>query len=212
MSLTAELESYGGFLSEGIHTLVFEYAVSTIEEALQHPFAIKAFVNSSGYDIRKKRDYALRTVTDSRNIELVQYLLDMKADVFANDNMCLRNASKRRDEKMVRLLIENKAYVRTEDDIALKYTVMYNNVSLIKFLLDHRADATVNDSILKHAIGVEFYEIVGLLRDAGATIEPEPQSDRFSRWSHTDYGLKNFIDDLLAQGPIIEVSPMNIRY
>lgn len=121
--------------------------------------------------------------------EVIAELLDLGADIHADNNCALRLAAKYGYTDIVELLLDRGADIHAANNCALRWAAKYGHTDTVKLLLDRGADIhTANDWALFAAADNGHTDTVKLLLDRGADIHAN--NDRALRWAagsgHTD--------------------------
>lgn len=142
-------------------------------------FLSSAINNDQDYDISAESTWgALEIAARVGDVEILELLLNARADVNANDGVALRHAVQHGHEKIVKLLLNSGADAGVGDGIALRWVARRGNANIVKLLLDAGADANATDGIaLRQATNPSHEKIVEALLNSCADVNARRDPD-----------------------------------
>lgn len=126
-----------------------------------------------GADVHFANDHALRLSASRGYSEMVNLLLDNKADATAGDNAfilsALEEAAKNGHTRIVKILLGHN--VNIKKTLALQYSAQSGHVEIVTMLLKSGAGLHANnDAALLCGVNGGHFEIVSILLEAGANV------------------------------------------
>ena len=112
--------------------------------------------------IYSKND-ALISASECGNLEVVKYLVEMRADITAKNNEAVRFAIENAHLPVLKYLVEHGADMNVQDNCALRWASYYGHLSVVKYLVENGAHARDNEAV-KIANKRKHLDIVKYLR------------------------------------------------
>ena len=141
----------------------------TLEE--NYDLLKKIFDLDKNFKLNQKK--AFDWAVENNDVELVNLLIQVGADVTADDNYAIRSASESRycTTEMVKLLIQAGADVTADDNYAIRRASEYGRTEIVKLLIQAGAEVTARDNYaIRYAAANGHAEVVKLLIQAGADV------------------------------------------
>ena len=121
----------------------FEYIYRSEDKSPELLYlARRLFSEYSKYD----KDQALIYASGNGKLELVKYLVELGADITAQDNYALREASYEGHLPVVKYLVEHGADISANDNQAVIYASENGHLPVVQYLVENDADVTAEDN------------------------------------------------------------------
>lgn len=78
-------------------------------------------------------------------LEAVQFLVDNRANIHANDDYALQLSAKNGNLEMVQFLVHNRANIHASDDLARQWSAKNGHLEVVQYLVKNGADIQVHD-------------------------------------------------------------------
>lgn len=161
----------GIYYSDTTHILAFLVPPSGIGKWIREvtlPEGDWAYENP-GYPKKWKAHRVILGERREITSEVIADLLDLGANIHANNDLALRWAAKKGHTDLVELLLDRGAYIHTGDDCALCLAASRGYTDMVESLLDRGANIHAHDDrALRWAAESGHTDTVELLLDRGA--------------------------------------------
>ena len=121
-----------------------------------------------GADVHANNDWALKYAAENGRIDVVKLLLEHGADVNARD--ALKCAAENGRIDVVKLLLEHGANLHAKDEWALKVAIRYYHTEVVKLLLENGADVHKSDFFLLYPSEAGCIDLIKILIEYGMNV------------------------------------------
>ena len=152
------------FLNEEIIEKIVSYGCSYL--------AMKIMLNNNDSIDNINKQFIIASMCGY--LSVVKLLIDLGADIHAQNNEALISASWKGHLYVVKLLIDLGANIHAQNDKAIIYASLNDNLSMVKLFIDLGANIRAqNDKAIIYASGKGNLSVVKLLIESGADIHAE---------------------------------------
>lgn len=130
------------------------------------------YIEKKHIDVNANNCEALFTGVRYGNCDVVEYLIDKGADIYAMDSKAFRLAIEFERDDIIKLFIEQDVHLlQVQDNEALRTEAKRGRLSMVKYLIANGADVhALNDEALRNAAANGYVDVVKYLTDNGANV------------------------------------------
>lgn len=172
-----------------------------------------------GEDVRQENDAFFITMCGDGNIEIMEYLLSVGADINCEDGYALAEASANRKTNAVKFLLEHGADTRLERSKMAIYSCIcekenweeckdedFSGIDIVKLLLEHGANIHENnDMAFYHACLFNHFELADYLLKNGANIYADNNRAMKHFIVHDEYDALKYLSSKIPNEKILEM-------
>lgn len=125
---------------------------------------------------------ALILMSQDGYIPVIEYLLNIGADIHVNDDEALFKAVEKGQSETIKYLLLKGANINAKNRSIVPYAVLYRDLDIVRLLVENNADPHVkNDLSMWMAAEFGKYSIVLYLLEQGAVVIPRKDAEEFKK-------------------------------